>query len=649
EHLRVCPQGYTCCTSQMEENLSGLSRREFESQVKDSGRTLQASLNSQYKSFDVASPKRLSLLTLSLCQQNGMENLKERSEEFQARAEDREEGAVTERWTAGIVKVELVTRAQLEDGERGGSEDNSCSHSLVAPVPRSGNKLAILNMSRLMDYSDRRFPLERLGGKRCGAGGPPLGTVDCYFRELLNRSEASLQDSFQRGFGSLFSQNSRLFQDLYSDLRYYYRGSNLNLEEALNDFWARLLEKLLRAFNTQYSFSEDYLECVAKQSETLRPFGETPREFKLKVTRTFVAARSFVQGLVVAGEVVRKVSQPSASGAGTGGVTRGGRHRSLSVRSCGCWVSQVPLSTECVRALMKQTYCPLCRGVASAKPCSSYCRNVMKGCLANQADLDTEWKNLADSMLQVADKLNRPYSMDAAVLSLPRRIAEAILYMQDNLSSFNSKVFQACGTPTESSSPEESVKRGQNLAEDVSSTSGARLEKLLSDVSRKLREMMQYWVQLPGKLCVDREAKTSDDSKCWNGMAVDRYLPEVMGDGLASQINNPEVEIDITKPDMTIRQQIMQLKIMTNRLKNAINGNDVDFQDASDDISGSGSGMCSDDQCIHGPRVMVPSTNRPKNYPNPPENKKVVKDLGSRNLPCSALYLLSLATVLLRR
>ena len=64
-----------------------------------------------------------------------------------------------------------------------------------------------------------------------------------------------------------------------------------------------------------------------------------------------------------------------------------------------------------------------------------------------------------------------------------------------------------------------------------------------------------------------------------------RYLPEVMGDGLASQINNPEVEIDITKPDMTIRQQIMQLKIMTHRLKNALNGNDVDFVDTSKEIA----------------------------------------------------------------
>lgn len=54
---------------------------------------------------------------------------------------------------------------------------------------------------------------------------------------------------------------------------------------------------------------EDYLECVSKQIDILRPFGEIPRQVKNMVTHTFVAARSFVQGLVVSGEVVRKVSQ----------------------------------------------------------------------------------------------------------------------------------------------------------------------------------------------------------------------------------------------------------------------------------------------------------------------------------------------------
>ncbi|TSU88982.1 Glypican-1 [Bagarius yarrelli] len=275
--------------------------------------------------------------------------------------------------------------------------------------------------------------------------------------------------------------------------------------------------------------------------------------------------------------------------------------------------------------------------MAWAKPCGPYCRNVMKGCLANQADLDTEWKNLIDAMLTVADRLSRPFSVDAAVLSLPKRIAEAIIYMQDNLNTFNSKVFQACGIPPENPSPDEPIKRGKNIAED------------LSDVSRKIRSIMEYWIQLPNKLCVDREAKGSEENKCWNGMALDRYLPEVMGDGLANQINNPEVEIDITKPDMIIRQQIMQLKIMTSRMKNAINGNDVDFQDASDDISGSGSGMCNDDHCFHNQQIMVRSTHRPRVYPNPPVKKNEVKGDGRQILPCAVLYLLSLATMLFRR
>lgn len=52
---------------------------------------------------------------------------------------------------------------------------------------------------------------------------------------------------------------------------------------------------------------------------------------------------------------------------------------------------QVSPTPGCIRALMKMLYCPYCRGLPSVRPCNNYCLNVMKGCLANQADLDTEW------------------------------------------------------------------------------------------------------------------------------------------------------------------------------------------------------------------------------------------------------------------
>ncbi|KAK1790094.1 hypothetical protein P4O66_002396 [Electrophorus voltai] len=178
---------------------------------------------------------------------------------------------------------------------------------------RVGREFQMIFSSRLVLYSHSQ-PSKQT---RVLLWGSPLArNTHGYFLELLNRSEVSLQDSFSASFGSLFTQMSSVFHELYSDLRHYYRGANLNLEEALNEFWARLLERLVRALSGEHTLSEDYLECLAKQAETLHPFGDTPHELKSRVTRMVVAARFFVQGLVVAGEVVRKVSQVRGRGRG---------------------------------------------------------------------------------------------------------------------------------------------------------------------------------------------------------------------------------------------------------------------------------------------------------------------------------------------
>lgn len=444
EHLRICPQGYTCCTSEMEENLANRSRAELETALLDSSRTLQATLAAQLRSFDD------------------------------------------------------------------------------------------------------------------------------HFQHLLNDSERALQDTFPSAFGELYTQNAKAFRDLYTELRLYYRGANLHLEDALAEFWARLLERLFRQLHPQLLLPDDYLDCLGKQAEPLRPFGDAPRELRLRATRAFVATRSFVQGLGVAGDVVRKVAQ-------------------------------VPLGPECSRAVMKLLYCAHCLGVPGARPCPDYCRNVLKGCLANQADLDAEWRNLLDSMVLITDKFWGPAGAENVIGSVHLWLAEAIDALQDNRDTLTAKVIQGCGNPKvnpHSPGSEEKRPRGK-LALQEKPPAGV-LEKLVSEAKAQLRDAQDFWISLPGTLCSEKMAMSaSSDDRCWNGMAKGRYLPEVMGDGLANQINNPEVEVDITKPDMTIRQQIMQLKIMTNRLRSAYNGEDADFQDASDDgssSSGSGDG-CPEDIC----------------------------------------------------
>ncbi|KAI4538906.1 hypothetical protein MG293_011173 [Ovis ammon polii] len=142
----------------------------------------------------------------------------------------------------------------------------------------------------------------------------------------------------------------------------------------------------------------------------------------------------------------------------------------------------------------------------------------------------------------------------------------------------------------------------------------------VTDIKEKLKLSKKVWSTLPYTICKDESvtAGTSNEEECWNGHSkarhlilieitvslkeilpeARRYLPEIMNDGLTNQINNPEVDVDITRPDTFIRQQIMALRVMTNKLKNAYNGNDVNFQDTSDESSGSGSGSgCMDDVC----------------------------------------------------
>ncbi|EPY88244.1 glypican-1 precursor [Camelus ferus] len=313
---------------------------------------------------------------------------------------------------------------------------------------------------------------------------------------------------------------------------------------------------------------------------------------------------------------------------------------------------QVPLGLECSRAVMKLVYCAHCLGVPGARPCPDYCRNVLKGCLANQADLDAEWRNLLDSMVLITDKFWGPAGAESIMGSVHLWLAEAISALQDNRDTLTAKVIQGCGNPKvnpQGSGPEERWRRGK-LALPEKPPTGA-LEKLVSEAKAQLRDAQDFWISLPGTLCSEKLAtSTASDDRCWNGMAKGRYLPEVMGDGLANQINNPEVEVDITKPDMTIRQQIMQLKIMTNRLRSAYNGNDVDFQDASDDGSGSGSGDgCPDDICGRrvGKKNSSSRTTLTHALPGLSEQEGQKTSAAGCPQPCPSLLLLPALTLLL--
>lgn len=407
---------------------------------------------------------------------------------------------------------------------------------------------------------------------------------DKFFRELLKNAESSLHNMFVRTYGMMYVQNAELFKKFFQDLtRYYIGGSSaINLESMLADFWAELLERMFKLVNVQYEFSDSYMECVSLHTEQLLPFGDVPRKLRIQLTRAFVAARTFTKGLSLIPVVVNKVSTVSAS-------------------------------PSCVRAAMKMLYCPYCSGQVALKPCQNYCLNVLRGCLANQADLDTEWNNFIDAMLGLVDRLDGPFNFESVVDPIDVKISDAIMNMQENSMQVSQKVFQGCGQPKPSTAfrNKRSIKetgfsgrfRPYNPDAHPTTAAGTSLERLTVDVKKKLKHAKKFWSTLPETICAGERIAPGDE--CWNGTAKSRYESVVIGNGLANQVSNPDVDVDITKPDIVIRTQIAVLKEMTSWLKAAHSGNDISFETDEESSGGeeSGSGCdppsCATDQDIY--------------------------------------------------
>lgn len=107
----------------------------------------------------------------------------------------------------------------------------------------------------------------------------------------------------------------------------------------------------------------------------------------------------------------------------------------------------------------------------------------------------------------------------------------------------------------------------------------------------------EFWTQLPYDLCKDSEDNYSrkgqqtrsrygrqqgySESHCWNGHDTGRYTNAIVNDGLAYQDRNPEVRVDVNRPDVDINEQILALKLITKKLESAHKGQNVNWPSSS--------------------------------------------------------------------
>lgn len=81
----------------------------------------------------------------------------------------------------------------------------------------------------------------------------------------------------------------------------------VDLDEAMDNFFNILYQKMFTVLNSQYSFDNKYLECVGEHMKEMRPFGDVPQKLGVQLKRSFVATRAFSQALTVAANVLKNM------------------------------------------------------------------------------------------------------------------------------------------------------------------------------------------------------------------------------------------------------------------------------------------------------------------------------------------------------
>ena len=114
----------------------------------------------------------------------------------------------------------------------------------------------------------------------------------------------------------------------------------------------------------------------------------------------------------------------------------------------------------------------------------------------------------------------------------------------------------------------------------MANMAGPNLDTLVSDIISKMKDTKGFWTRLPEIMCQNPSVGTGKDpveTNCWNGRTRGSYTARMTGEGLSAQAQNPEVEVDSSRPDTEINEQIFSLKLASNKLENAYNGHSVEW------------------------------------------------------------------------
>ncbi|XP_004577691.3 glypican-5 [Ochotona princeps] len=322
-------------------------------------------------------------------------------------------------------------------------------------------------------------------------------------------------------------------QEFFTDVGLYVFGVDVNLEEFVNRFFDSLFPLVYNhLINPDVTDSSlEYSECIRMACREVSPFGNIPKRVMGQMGRSLLPSRTFLQALNLGIEVINTTDH-------------------------------LRFSKECSKALLKMQYCPHCQGLTVSKPCMGYCLNVVRGCLANMAELNPHWHAYIRSLEELSDAMRGAYDIEHVLLNFHLLVNDAILQAHLNGPQLLEQINRICGRPVRSptrsprcSFDESKEKHGVKIsARNGEETLANRRKEFINS----LRLYRSFYGMLADQLCVN-ELAAAEGLPCWNGEdMVNSYTQRVVGNGIRAQAGNPEVRVKGTDP--VIHQIIDKLK-----------------------------------------------------------------------------------------
>ncbi|KAM3625872.1 uncharacterized protein V6R79_018957 [Siganus canaliculatus] len=381
-------------------------------------------------------------------------------------------------------------------------------------------------------------------------------TFEALMRQAENHTNVVLQDSY----GNMADQAMGPVRELFTDIDLFLLGSELNVDEVVQRFFDALFPLVYNhLINPGLSdISAGYAECVRSSGRDVRPFGGAPGLLTDQITRSGVSGKLLRQALHLGIEVINTTDH-------------------------------LQLSRECRRALLKMHYCPHCQ----SRPCMGYCLNVMRGCLASMAEIDTHWREFVRSLESLSTRMHGPQDLEQVLLGVHLLLHDAIGHAQKNGPRLSAQVHKMCGPPNRKPSQSVNIQHSGSSRESLKvRASGDSLAVKRRDFLNSLRLYRTYYGGLADQLCVS-ELASVDGLSCWNGTdIVKSYTLRVVGNGIKAQSTNPEVKVK--EADPVINQIIDKLK----HINQLLQGKSIPKLGSLDQIetgSGDGEGRYSGD------------------------------------------------------